>query len=257
MLKKGDDELKNIKVIKYTIEEERDIILKIRQGDQRLKDKFVKNYILLVVGITEKFKVEDKTDLIGEGFFGLLKAIEKIDLKKNIKFSTYATFWIYQAIYLYLGTKSKTVNLSQSYHADMMKIIKSGMVYEEIGEIVEKLEIKEERVILIKNYMNLCRNLCRNLSRDIVDGAKNKFDIEAEPQEFDMFTFVEESLNNLPFRQKSIIECLYLNKMNIKEVCLKLNMSKSTVLKNKKLAFDSLKLSSIMLYNEFIEDNML
>ena len=83
-----------------TAQEEVDLAKRIEQGDAEAKRRMIESNLPLVVSIAKKYPQQDLTllDLIQEGILGLIRAAEKFDWRKGFKFSTYATYWIRQAI---------------------------------------------------------------------------------------------------------------------------------------------------------------
>ncbi len=96
-----------------TAAEEIDLAKRIERGDMAAKDRMVLSNLRLVVSIAKKYQGADLPllDLIQEGIFGLVRAAEKFDWRKGYKFSTYATFWIRQAIQRGIETKARTIRI--------------------------------------------------------------------------------------------------------------------------------------------------
>ncbi len=96
-----------------TAEEEVDLAKRIEAGDLEAKERMINSNLRLVVSIAKKYQGQELSllDLIQEGIFGLIRAAEKFDYRKGFKFSTYATFWIRQAIQRGLANKSRTIRI--------------------------------------------------------------------------------------------------------------------------------------------------
>jgi RNA polymerase primary sigma factor len=93
--------------------EEIELSKRIEQGDLEAKERMINSNLRLVVSIAKKYQGQELSllDLIQEGIFGLIRASEKFDWRKGYKFSTYATFWIRQAIQRGLANKARTIRI--------------------------------------------------------------------------------------------------------------------------------------------------
>ncbi len=176
-----------------TKEEEINLFNKKASGDRLARKELIERNLKLVVSIANRYRIDNVPffDIIEDGNLGLIKAIEKYDVTKNCKFSTYATWWIRREIVNSLKYQSKNVKISNNFFARIHKYreiekeltIKLGRV-PSIGEIAQELGLNINDVILIKDILKDTISLNENIKEDadetLIDFIASNDDVEQD-----------------------------------------------------------------------------
>ena len=143
------------KIPLLSAEEEIDLAEKMGYGDEIAKKKLVEANLRLVVSIAKRYVGRGMLflDLIQEGNLGLIKAVEKFDYKKGFKFSTYATWWIRQAITRAIADQARTIRIPVHMVETINKLIRvHRQLLQEYGrdpkpeELAKKMDMPEEKI---------------------------------------------------------------------------------------------------------------
>ena len=150
-------EIGKIPLLSY--EEELELAQKVLDGDEYAKQKLSESNLRLVVSIAKKYVGRGMLflDLIQEGNMGLIKAVEKFDYTKGFKFSTYATWWIRQAITRAIADQARTIRIPVHMVETINKLIRTSRhLLQQLGrepspeEIAKEMEIPVEKVMEIQ-----------------------------------------------------------------------------------------------------------
>ena len=174
-------------------EEEKKLFEQYALGDESAKQKIIEANLRLVVSVVKRYQNSSVSflDLIQEGNIGLIKAVEKYDITKGCKFSTYAIFWIKQGIFRYISDHSRTIRIPVHMSELIRKIklaekkyLQENGVHLTTKQIAEKFNLEDSEVEYIRyisqDLVSLNSNLTENNDTPIVDTVSDEENLEEE-----------------------------------------------------------------------------
>lgn len=218
--------LKDIgKVPLLSLDEERELAKKVMEGDEYAKKKLCESNLRLVVSVAKKYVGKTSMsflDLIQEGNMGLLRAVDKFDYTKGFKFSTYATWWIRQAITRAMADQSRTIRIPVHMVETINKYVKvSRTLMQKLGREPTIDEIAKEMGLSVEKVMEIQKTAQDPISLETPmgeeDDGKMADVIEDEsaksPIEFTTQTLLREQLlaviDTLTPREQEVIRQRY------------------------------------------------
>jgi len=257
------------KIPPITDDEIKKLIARIKKGDKKAKRRMIEGNLRLVISIARKYykPTLSLADVIEEGNLGLIKAVEKFDIKKGFRFSTYATVWITQYISQYVSSQLRTIRIPEHI---LIKLKKSQKEIESLkqklgrhpttSEIANKLKLSKEDIDSLLENQELSQSVASldvkidenesiSLSDVISDGGRT--DPTTLLKYLKVTAQLETILNRLSANEKKIVVSRFgLNGKNpktLEEIGKKLKLSRERIRQIEKKAYNKVKQAVIQL----------
>lgn len=243
-------------------DEERELIEKAKSGNREARQRLIECNLKLVISIAKKYasSPEQLMDLIQEGNIGLLKAVERFDLSKGVRFSTYAVWWIRQTVTRAVQNGSKTVRLPVHVEEKITKFYKTReRLSQELGydpnieEIAAEMGIQTEKAEELYSLSGFPVSLDMpvdddetTLLGDLVPHPRPE-DPEEKLEQENLKELLKKALGRLPEREREILTVRFnLNneydyKPSLRETAEKFNLSRERIRQLEKRALKRLR----------------
>src|SRR6266536_1918117 len=206
-----------------TAGEEVELAKRIERGDKEAKDRMINSNLRLVVSIAKRYQGHDLSllDLIQEGIIGLIRAVEKFDWRRGFKFSTYATWWIRQAVQRGVANKSRTIRIPVHIVEREQRIGRAERdLAPKLGRQPTEEEVAKHAKLPLKQVLEVRRAARAVTSLDRPIGDENQgalgdlFASEQAPPEEELDVSLEQdvlhrALADLPERERQVLKLRY------------------------------------------------